>query len=422
MTAPSSPRRLWCLLVAFAACWFLSFVWFPQLYLFVGVNHFGVWFLDTYALLATNDAISLGRDPWIMNPLDPFGRGHVYSHWWLHFRDLGLTRAHNLWLGLAFVAAFFPAALARLRPRTPGEVVWYLVVLCASPLLLAVNRANNDLVVFALLAPVVPCLLSSRAVVRLAAPVLIAIAAGLKFYPAIAGLVLLAGTDARELRRRLVVGVFLLAAVGVNIAPDLVHFAGVAPKAEGLMTFGSVNLLEAGGVHGPRAVALGFVLGALAGLAFARSRVFDGWEIAPADRAAWLSFVLGAVLLTGCFFTSTNFSYRWVFALWLAPLLWRLPRDAAAPAAVRRLAGLTVALLVVALWADALATTVLATATGHASRDAIMRWADRVFLVEQPLTWAFFACLLGFLTHFTRGGLRVLLGRVNPDAPAPSAG
>ena len=138
----------------------------------------------------------------------------------------------------------------------------------------------------------------------------------------------------------------------------------------------------------------------------------------------WWSFVLGATLLTGCFFAGTNFGYRWIFALWLAPLLWRLPCDETAPAGVRRLARWTRGLLVFALWADPALSALLAHLTGRGVPCApLERWAAIFFACEQPVIWALFACLLAFLTHFVREGLRTLRGgpAISGGATAPSA-
>ena len=259
LVAPASLRWL---MIALAAGYIALFIFFPALFPYVGLNHFGVWFLDTFAILASNDALARGLDPYQPNPLDYFGRMHVYSHWWLGLGRLGLGRGDVFWLGLVQVAAFFAAAVSGLRPRSLAELGWYLVVLCSTPVLLIVNRANNDLIVFLLLLPVVPCLLDERRLVRLFPAFLIAIATGLKFYPAAAGLVLLAAaTDGNEVRIRVVVAALLLAVVGISLIPDFARMGAVVPKAEGLMTFGLVNLLTPLGLAGTTAIAVtvGFV-------------------------------------------------------------------------------------------------------------------------------------------------------------------
>ncbi|MEO5959076.1 MAG: hypothetical protein ABIR80_08160, partial [Opitutaceae bacterium] len=351
------------------------------------------------------------------NPLDPLGRPHVYTHWWLHLRDLGLTRAHNVWVGFALGGAFFAMAVARLRPASGGQLVWYLALLGSPPVILALNRANNDLVVFLLLAAVVPCLLSPQRWVRMAAVVPIAIATGLKFYPAAAAFVLLYGDGSREVRGRLLLAGLVLAVVGVDLIPDLKRFGGFGFKAGGLTSFGSANLLEFFGVHGLPALLTGVAFTASVMAVCWRLKLFSGWTIAPGDRAAWLSFVLGAVLLTACFFTGTNFAYRWIFALWLAPLLWTLPRDPRAPVAVRRWATVTAGLLIVVIWADPLASSALYAVHKSLPPGTVVRWANKFILLEQPLVWAFFAGLIGLLAHFARDGWRIL--RPVGDASRP---
>ena len=411
MTRATSPRGLWWLMVIGSVCYYTVFVFYPGLYLAVGTNHYGVWFLDSFAIMASNDALSRGLDPYLPNALDYFNRPHVYSHWWLHLRDLGLGRVDNGRVGFGLVAGFFVAAVVRLRPREPREVLWYLAVLCCSPILLAVNRANNDLVVFLLLAPVVPCLASSSRAVRLIPVALIAMAAGLKFYPAIAALVLCVGGDARESRLRVIFVALALTVVGLNVFPDLARIGPLLPKAEGLMTFGAANLFEGAGLAARAARLAAFTLGAVAVVCFFWRNPFRDWEIPRDDWKPWWSFILGAVLLSGCFFAGTNYAYRWVFALWLAPLLWLLPRDARAPLVVRRFARLTGMLLIVALWADPLASVILTALVHRISGEVIGRAADIYFAIEQPVVWALFICLLGFIVHFVRSRGRELIAR-----------
>ena len=414
-----SPRRLWWLLVALSGAVLVCLARWPDAFRAFGINHLGVWFIDLHAVLASCDALAAGLDPYAANPLDYFGRPHGYAHWWLALGRLGFTRNDTLPLGLALCAAFYVAAIAALRPRRPGEVAWTLAVLCSPPILLAIDRANIDLVIFVLLAPLVPCLLSPRWPVRLLAAPLIIVAAALKAYPIVAGLLLLAGAGPRDTRRLVVVGALLLAMALPDLATDFLHYSRIVPETEGLMTMGARNIFVGLGLPVTAARWLGPLGGAAVVAAFLRADFFAGWTVAPAERRAWLSFVLGGVLLTGCFFAGASYAYRWVFALWLVPLLWQLPRDPAAPARVRRLAAVTAVLLVFALWSDAIALGLIGRFSGGLTPQAAMQRADRYFYLEQPVTWAFFICLLGFLTHFAQDGLRRLF-RAEPAA-APSA-
>ena len=94
-------------------------------------------------------------------------------------------------------------------------------------------------------------------------------------------------------------------------------------------------------IRGPEQITTGWINDLLCGNGFAGQ--VEAFEIVPLgsgqlaeSRRISLSYVggngqsgpasiVGAALLTGCFLAGTSYGYRWIFALWLAPLLWRLP-------------------------------------------------------------------------------------------------
>lgn len=405
-----SVRVLWWLLVAGAGGMLACLIGSPSLFRVFGVNHYGTWFLDTYAILASNDALAHGFDVYRYNPLDYFGRPHVYPHWWLLLGRWGLTRGDCAWLGFTWGAAFFVAALTRLRPRSWGELGWNLFVLCSPSVLLALDRGNNDLVLFVMLAPLGPLLLARSTLAQVAAIVLIAVATALKTYPAVAALLLLAGGEPRAVRWRLAAMAAVFAAMAFDLVRDFSHYGGLVPRPDGLMTFGAANLfLLAGADAGWASVASLLVGGAMAVWLW-HADLLDGWRPASDSMALWLSLVLGAVLLTGCFFAGMSYAYRWVFSLWMLPLLWQLRADPLAPGRARRLATTTIVLLTITLWMDAMASMVLTVYAKRLGGDLVTFWADRVWQCEQPLTWALFACLMAFLVRFVRDGWATLRG------------
>lgn len=418
-TAAARPgRALWWTLVVFAGLVLVALSRAPEYLRLLGVNHLGVWFIDLHAILASCDAVAAGLDPYAYNPLDHFGRVHCYPHWWLLLGSWGVTRADTQWLGFLLVAVFFVSAVAALRPRLIGELFWMLAVLCSPPVLLALERANIDLVVFVLLAPVVPCLMSGRPLVRLMAVPLIVAATMFKVYPLVAAVVLLGAGSGREMRRLIGVGIVLLAVALPDMVGDFQRYARHLPEPEGLMTMGARNLFTSFGLPAGAARWWGALGGAAIIVFFWRIKPLAGWQTTQADRHRWLGGILGAALLTGCFFAGTSYSYRWVFALWLVPLLWQLPREATVPPNVRRWATVTALLLGFALWADAAASWVIGTRFAGESPEKIMLWADRFFYAEQPVIWALFVCLLGFLTHFAEAGVRELFKGLAASRPS----
>ncbi len=382
-------------MVAATLAWYLFFVAHVDAFRSFGINHYGVWFLDTHAILASNDAVSRGLDPYIANPLDYFSRPHVYSHWWLGLRHLGLTRADNLEVGGAVVLLFLASAFAFLRPRSWSEVLWYILFLAAPPILVGLERANNDMLVFALLAPLVPCLNSRRYIFRMLAVILVALGVILKYYPIVAVPLLVSGTRGRTFYFTVLLIVVLVGGAAANVYTDFQRYHMASP--DGLTSFGARQIFDFHRWHGPGPLA------AIAGVVFlaallSRSQALRGTFRITADSRDFRSFILGALLLTGCFFAGSSYAYRWVFALWLAPWLWRF--GFAAPAAVRWLAFATAGLLVAAQWIDFFASAIYVFARSrHPGVDfqpellAYRRW-------EQLIPWSLFFLLLVFIWRF----------------------
>ncbi|MCD6051381.1 MAG: hypothetical protein K0Q55_2785, partial [Verrucomicrobia bacterium] len=344
--------RLW--LVTSVGAYYLAFALRPTLFSFFAFSHEFGWFFDSYAILASNDALVAGLDPWKANPLDPIGRPHVYSHWWFSLSEWGFTRKSNFLLGGGFVAAYFIAAFCWLRVRSKSEFAWSFAMLASPGVVLAVERGNNDLFICALLIPVAVMLTSNRAWVRWMAMVPLLLATGLKFYPALGMLIVLAAPSRKEAWARGVVAAILLGAVMFNLREDFGLLKNLIPAPRGLMTFGSSKIFMYFGVSPNLSSLISFGLG-LVILGLCRPwRWLAGWSVPAQDRTAWLGMMLGAILLVGCFFAGTSYSYRLIFTVMLMPMLWRLASGVHTPKPVCRLAAVTRILLLVVIWLDAI--------------------------------------------------------------------
>ncbi len=374
----------------YGLCW-----WRPGIMSLLGVSHYGVWFLDTFGILAAIEAKRAGLDPHVYNPLNYFGGTHVYSHWWLWLEWSPLSRRDVVWLGPLVAVAGIATGWWKLRPRTWTETFWALTILCAPPLLLGLNRANVDLVFFALLSLCVPSLVARRPWLRLAGtPVLAALAAGLKFYPATVGLMVL-GVRPLPLRRRaLVLAVLLLLLVAVSVVPDMRKYHG-DNLPQGLFTFGAQTALLAVGFSKAMSIGLAGLSLAVLGCWLWRRADLDTWKVPAALRTDHLHFILGAVLLTGSFLATINYGYRWIYAAWMIPFLCRLSPETRG---LHWLRGLTLGLLGFALWSDGLVALVLNLTPR--SPEVIDRWVGLFNAFQQPFIWSLFICLAGWLTHF----------------------
>lgn len=377
-----TPIRL--LVVLVLTGWLAIILWPPLLQQLAMAFH-TQWFLDSYAILAANDAVRDGIDVTRINPLDLLNRPHVYSDWWLGLRWLGLTRADNFLFGGTCVLAAMVVAFLTVRPRTHGEALVLAAVLLSPPFLFAVQRANNDLVIFTLVGAAALGVVRGTGGLRLACfGAVVVLATGLKYYP-------LAAAGALALlpwNRRLgwTLGLTLAAAGLVLFCERAAIGRGMFALPATLYEFGAAVLWRdlALGPRGMIALAL-LLLGLAAGVAVRRRWVDGLADDSRGPEGERFLFAVGACLLVGCFVAGTSYFYRWIFGLWLWP--W-LAREAGAG---RKVARVALGLWLVSIWAEGVLCLVV-NAFELAYRPAL-GWR----VVTQTPTWALLALLTGWL-------------------------
>jgi len=384
-----------------ALCW-----WCPALLDLVGIGHGGIWFRDTLDILSSLDGHRRGLDL-SAGPVAGFARNN-YSHWWFWLEVTGLTRRDYLWLGLLVSGVGLVAGWWIARPRTAAELGWTLAVFCSAPVFLGLNRANVDLLLFALLSLGVPALLSRHRFCRITgAAALIALATGLKYYPVAALPLLLATRPGHDRRLAVGCGVILLGFTVWSVGPDLVRYTGVV-VSEAFYVFGVPLAAHRLGLPGGLGLGVAIAWLAGAGLWLARRPALRAWSGPEHPAADYLHFILGALILTGCFLVTVNYAYRWIFALGMIPFLCRAAEERPA---LRRLAVVTRALLVIQLWFE---VPVIAALNLIPHYEPTLRlWEKITFVVLTGVSWALFACLSGWLVHFV-----LTQGRPAPETPA----
>jgi hypothetical protein len=365
----------------------------PNLLLALGIHDHRTPYLDSYAVLAALDAVRAGMDPHGTNPLDVLRRSHVYSDWWLTLRWLGLTREHNYLVGTVWVGAFALTAWVTLRPRRFAESFWLTALLVSPPVLLAVKRANNDLVIFVLLAG---CGLAATANVwwrQLVAIACLALATGLKYFPATG---VLAWLWVRPVRRMPALLLAALLAVGLALA----SVWGDIERSRFVM-FSTVHTMGAPlwwrefGWRDADVAVPGMLLVTAAALALSLGRITAGLTTdgQPAER---LRAALGAIIVLVCFFAGVNYAYRWIFVLWPALWLWRQAGDASLPGRQRWPASVSCLLIALCLWHDGLFCLTI-----NLLPPRELAWLDGVQKCfrqwTQPLDWLLMMLLAGWL-------------------------
>ena len=401
-----SPRRARLLFVFLTLFGLVVFAAAPGLKRRLGLNHYDLWFADSYAVLAASDAHRAGLDPALANPLDVFARPHIYTDWWYALGPLGLTREDNFLVGAGWIASFLIVTWLTLRPATGGAALFFTFLVLSPPVLLAVNRANNDLVIFVHLGLAALALDSRRSWNWLPALALIALATGLKFYPVAAAAVFFLLRPRHVLLTAVTTSILVLALVLHDVLPALSRGQFHIPP--GLYTLGAAQLLHDLGIPAgaDRVVPLVFVI--VAGVALSRRRITAGLAEVSTASAPRVLFLLGAVTLTACWLAGASFGYRWIFSLWLAPWLSQSAGDATFSPAGRRLAAATGWLLLALLWLDGAYCLVTNSLVGRQPVAQVQSWQHAWRLVTQPLAWIFFALLAGWIADAFHLALRTV--------------
>ncbi|MBL9187755.1 MAG: hypothetical protein JNK23_09775 [Opitutaceae bacterium] len=304
-------------------------------------------FFDLRGSLAAGEASVAGRDPYAINPLDPYGRPHFYSSWWLVTGKIGLTQADLPWIGPVLLGIFLAAVAWAWRPRGLREIGVGLAVLLSPAWLLAVYRANNDLVVFIGIAVVIFCLQRTTPAARLGGAALVGALAVLKYFPAGALIGILHARHRRELLLLLAGAAAVVLLGWASVEPALAAVAQYAPRPTGLTTFGAPVL----GTTLPDlpGVLVGLLAAGAGGLGFYWGPRLCRASTAQHDERGELPAVVAAAVILLSFAIGSSYNYKLIFLWWLIPWLLRVSA-AIDPGHRRRL----LILLVVACWADGL--------------------------------------------------------------------
>lgn len=312
----------WALAAGAVVVWTLmTAIVHEELWFLLGVWNMPEPFMDLAAIFAAGEAWMVGRDVYLVNPFDPLGRPHVYGPWWLVTGPLGLTVSDVRWAGALLGLVFVVVVLAMVKPRTPRAAVATGLFLLSGPVLLGLERANNDLVVVILLAGAAWLIGRGERAARMGAAVLV-LAAGLKIYPAVA----LTALGATRGKIRWVVAVVAgLSCVGIFLIwrEDFEHIVRIAPRPMTVFSYGVRTIFYSWtGFEVHRAVYAPplFLLGAAGAWLVWRARAAL-WELIPLEGGKVAAYVAGASAWVFCFLANANFPYR-VTLLALCLPLW----------------------------------------------------------------------------------------------------
>jgi hypothetical protein len=419
------PMVVLCLYAIMAGLWLSGAhsLYFGTLRL-LGVEPFRFPFLDTHAVLSAAECGRQGIEVYLSNPCDALGRAHAYSPLWLAIVPGFLGTSATGWMGASLDLLFLLSLAAVLRPRT-GRELFILGAAAVSPMTLyALERANNDLIIF-LLVICGAMLFTFPRPYRLFSYALFVVAGLLKYYP----LVLLVLAEREGRRDGLVIGAAVILALvlfAVVFYPELSLAAANIPAGASYFTdaFSARNLpfglAEALGKGVSRTLIAGSLLTMLSLLAVARAvrtaRLLGHEQIAwTASEAQFLA--IGGLLIVVCFFAGQNVNYRGIFLL---PVLSGLVglRRSVKDRDVRRFYGQMIAAVLFVMWEECFRRALHAVVSpvpggGLNSRAEVFFWIGR-----ELVWWWLVVGLAALLWLFLRRSLcPEIFGRTPATSP-----
>jgi len=298
-----------------------------------GIGPYDFPFLDTRSDLSAIECWRMGIDVYVTNPCDALGWLFDHSPLLLWASALDLGTSDTPAAGLIVDGLFLLSLAALPAPRGRPAMALMLLGVFSTMTVFALERANNDLLIF-VLAALAGMFLPRVSSARFLAYPLIVTAALIKFYPTV-----LLALSLRERPR--VFAILATASVAVLALFAAVYYAelraalaNVAAGKNFTDMFGAPNLPQGLATLFPafpiRPGALQIALCLIAASGAAAIAASPGLRAScrrlPPSEAAFLE--IGAWLTVGCFLARQNIDYRGIILLFTLPGLWSLAQAA----------------------------------------------------------------------------------------------
>ncbi|WP_238321957.1 hypothetical protein [Komagataeibacter europaeus] len=363
-----------------------------------GIHPFEFPFVDTDTVLSAIRCINRGVDVYVSNPCDVLERVYDYSPLWTVLAEFPMTPAWLPPIGMGVDIAFFLSLLLLPVGRSWRNTRWIAAGIVSSATLFAVERGNNDLVLF-VLAVCAATLVCRSGACRLLAYGFALLAGLLKYYPMT---LMLIATRERP-GRFVAVGVASVVAVAVFAAVtwhDLVRALALIPTGSYFEDmFGSVTL--GGGLAerlGLPAIAVKIIRLVLSIVAIGTgvrlgTRSHERGVLTVLNERERSFLLVGGLLVLSCFFTAQNIGYRAVHLILVLPALSVL-RDTSGMRPFRYALPLAIGLLWSGAWYHDI-MAVDAAVTGHHGHSPVQMAA---WLVREAMWWSLVTILVSCVT------------------------
>jgi hypothetical protein len=368
----------------------------------LGVSSMPPVFGDLRNITSAFDCHREGFDPLVADPCDPWHRPMNYPRVFLLPERLGLDQRATVWVGSLLVAAFFACALAWVGDGTILDGLIFAALLCSPAVMLAVERGNNDILIFCLLIVAIG-LLKERGRTRSLAYMAIGAASILKFYPIVAiASALREGPRRAVLVLSLVLGTFL--AYIVATWKDVELIISTVPRTDSISYGRSVLFIALErGYH----LRLPHGASIVAALLVCLSAYFLAHLTSGPDRSASThldGFRIGASIFIGTFLLGSSWNYRLLFLLLVVPQLLEWIKTEGNS---DRLAKWVLGGVLFTLWSSFL------------SRWSAAGLGPAIFLVKESVNWLLLFALLYLLLQTLPSWLKARVLVLQPRSSLP---
>ena len=286
--------------------------WFWELF---GIPTIQPHFTDLRVFTGAGNSMLQGHDPLYFNPGDPKGRELNHPRIWQHIiTTFGILEHHTTVIGITLWGCFFIGVLIAFSKIRSSIALWLLPFLISPATLLALERANNDLLMFFL----VCCFIRLLACSRAASVSFLLAGAALKFFPIFACLSFLRLERSDALRATTAVGLLFLVYLGL-CWQDLPQIFSSTLKGVTIYSYGvrshwldiplTNSLIPAIAIT----IAVVFVFFSQTGGSLLSKELATGNFLD--------SFRAGAGIYVGTFFLGNNWVYRLIFLILIIPQL-----------------------------------------------------------------------------------------------------
>lgn len=343
-------------------------------------------FADLRSITGGAESYVMGFDPMVENPGDPWGRQMNYPRIWQGLFLIGPDQSHTTALGLLFIGLFVVGLFLFVDNLTRRTAICLFAVIFSPAILLGIERANNDLFAFFLLATALALLSRSPVATML----LINVAGILKLFPYFGLWVLVHNDKRKSLWLCSISLVIAILYVGITWR-DLGQIFEATQKGTAI-SYGInvVGMYLADWSHRPRvepflliilACAVALLILPLTYYFASRSTYLNKCVDTPSLDA----FKLGGAIYVGTFLLGNNFDYRLLFLLFTLQQLMMWTSDEVK--LIRWTARIVLTSIIVSVWSLVIFEPLLTLPMGD----------DIAFVLDELANWLVFVGLLYLL-------------------------